>query len=75
MSIRIPNQFVSRKYLLTIAVIACATVALFMRIMDGNAYAAVLVACQGFYQGANAFDSRTDVMFSQQQGPQPPPQV
>lgn len=53
----------SRKYLLTLIIIACGTVAMFMRIMDGNAYAGVLIAAHAFYQGANAFDSRTDASF------------
>ena len=53
----------SRKYTLTLLIILCATVAMFMKIMDGNAYAAVLVAAQGFYHAANAYDSRTDAQF------------
>jgi hypothetical protein len=61
------NQFISRKYILTILIVICGTVALFMKLMDGNAYAAVLVAAQGFYHVANAYDSRTDAQFPGQQ--------
>jgi len=59
----LPPQFISRKYFLTIVIIVMASIALFMKIMDGNAYAAVLVAAQGFYHVANAYDSRTDAQF------------
>ena len=53
----------SRKYLLTVFVVLASTVAVFMRLMDGNAYAAVLVATHIGYNAANAFDSRTDAQF------------
>lgn len=56
-------KWYSRKYLLTVAIITLASIAMFMGKMDGNAYAGVLVAAHMFYQGANAYDSRTDAKF------------